>query len=191
MVIKRSSKFIIQSFVFVIVSFLAASNLGIAQSKYLVQPNDVLNILVWKEPDLSNEVTVHPDGTFTAPLVGEVQASGRTISDIQADVAKNLNKFIPDPVVTISLEQHVENHVYVIGQVNAPGVFAVDKLPDVMQALSLAGGMTAFASLNKIRILRRNNSGQTAIPFRYSDVAKGQKLEQNIVLKDGDVIVVP
>lgn len=162
-----------------------------AQSEYKVQPGDALTISVWKEPDLTGDVVVHPDGTFSVPLIGAIQASNRTIEDIQRDAVKNLSKYIPEPVVTIGLKASVGKQIYVLGQVNAPGVFTINKSTDVMQALSLAQGMTSFASANKIRILRRKEGQQVAIGFRYGDVEKGNNLEQNIILQDGDTVVVP
>jgi polysaccharide export outer membrane protein len=170
-----------------------ASHVGVlsAQTEYKIQPGDTLTISVWKEPDLTGDVVVHPDGTFTVPLVGEVVASNRSIVEIQKDIADGLIRYIPEPVVTIGLKATVGNKIYIIGQVNEPGAYTVTQPTDVMQALSLAQGMTAYASENKIRILRRNNDEQIAIDFRYGDVAKGKNLQQNILLKNGDVVVVP
>ncbi len=162
-----------------------------AQSAYQVQPGDVLTVSVWKEPELTGDVTVHPDGTFSVPLIGAIQASGRTIKEIQSDASNNLRQFIPEPVVTIGLRTSVGKQIYVLGQVNVPGVFTVTKPTDVMQSLALAQGMTSYASANKIRILRRADGKQTAIRFHYGDVEKGENLEQNILLQDGDTVVVP
>ena len=164
-----------------------------AQSPYRIQPGDILSVSVWKEPDLTGDVIVHPDGTFTIPLVGEVRASDRPIAEIKKDVTESLQRYISEPIVTIGLRSTVGKKVYIIGQVNAPGAYTVSQPTDVMQALSLASGMTAYASVNKIRILRRdnNNDEQVAIRFRYGDVAKGENLEQNILLQNGDVVVVP
>lgn len=175
------------------VIFLALGSTTVvhAQSSYTVQPGDVLSVSVWKEPELSGDVTVHPDGMFSIALIGTIQASNRTIEAIQHDAIKNLSKYIPDPVVTIGLRTSVGKQVYVLGQVNTPGVFTVSKPTDVMQALSLAQGMTSYASANKIRILRRTNGKQVAIDFRYGDIEKGKNLAQNIILQDGDTVVVP
>lgn len=162
-----------------------------AQSSYTVQPGDVLSVSVWKEPELTGDVIVHPDGLFSIALIGTIQASNRTIEEIQDEAIKNLSKYIPDPVVTIGLKASVGTQVYVLGQVNTPGVFTVSKPTDVMQAISLAQGMTSYASANKIRILRRTNGKQEAIDFRYGDIEKGNNLEQNIILQDGDTVVVP
>jgi polysaccharide biosynthesis/export protein len=158
---------------------------------YLVEPGDVLEISVWREEDLQKAVIVRPDGGLSFPLVGNVQASGKSIEQLQTEVADKLKKYIPDPAVSVAVQQLSGNKVYVIGKVNKPGEFVVTRNVDVVQALSMAAGMTPYAAANKIRILRRDGGRQTAIPFAYGDVEKGEKLEQNIILRAGDVVVVP
>lgn len=158
---------------------------------YTVKPGDLLSISVWKEPDLQREALVRPDGSFSFPLVGEVDARGKTVADLNKIVNQRLTKFISDPVVTVTVQEIKGNKVYVIGQVNKPGEFIVNPSVDVMQALSMAGGTTPFASLGDIVILRRTANGKQALPFRYNDVVRGKRLEQNIDLQSGDVVVVP
>lgn len=158
---------------------------------YQVEPGDVLDISVWREEGLEKEVLVRPDGGLSFPLVGNVQASGKSIEQLQTEVGEKLKRFIPDPSVTVAVLKLDGNKVYVIGKVNRPGEFVATRRMDVMQALSMAGGMTPYAAANKIRILRREGSKQTAIEFAYGDVEKGENLEQNIVLQAGDVVVVP
>ncbi len=158
---------------------------------YRVQPGDVLSISVWREEGLEKEVLVRPDGGLSFPLVGNVQASGKSIPELQTEVADKLKRFIPDPSVTVAVLKLDGNKVYVIGKVNRPGEFPVTRNVDVVQALAMAGGMTPYAAVNKIHILRRSGGKQSAIPFAYGDVEKGQDLEQNIVLQAGDVVVVP
>jgi len=159
---------------------------------YLVQPGDVLQVNVWKEDDLSNDgVIVRPDGMITFPLVGEIVAAGNSIEKLRSLIATRLTKYIPDPVVTVSVRQLSGNTVYVIGQVNRPGEFQTPHYVDVIQALTMAGGTSTYAALNKIKILRRENGKLHAIPFRYGDIEKGKNLEQNIILKAGDVVLVP
>jgi len=162
-----------------------------AGDAYEVQPGDLLEISVWREPELQKQVLVRPDGAFSFPLSGQINARNRTVEDLRLEITSRLERYIPDLVVTVSVVEINGNKVYVIGQVNAPGVFVVNPRVDVMQALSMAGGMTPFADVNDIRILRRTSSGQQAIKFRYEDVARGRSLEQNIVLQSGDVVVVP
>ena len=102
-----------------------------------------------------------------------------------------LARYITDPVVTVSIKEVLGNKIYVIGQVNSPGTFIVNPQVDVLQALSMAGGTTAFADLNNIRILRRNNLQQSALSFNYKEVVGGRNLKQNVMLNSGDVVVVP
>ncbi|MGH8258809.1 MAG: polysaccharide biosynthesis/export family protein, partial [Steroidobacteraceae bacterium] len=159
---------------------------------YLINPGDTLTVSVWKEPDLSGPVLVRPDGTFSIPLAGQIDANDKTVSQLQQIIAQRLHRYIANPVVTVSVQDVKGNKIYVIGQVTKPGEFVVNPRVDVMQALSMAGGTTPFASLNNIKILRRTqNGGQEAIPFHYKDVAAGHDLGQDINLQAGDVVVVP
>lgn len=158
---------------------------------YIVQPGDVLTISVWREKDLQGELAVRPDGGINFPLAGDIVVAGKTIEQIQKDVAAKLTKYVPDPVVTASVKQSQGNKIYVVGKVNKPGEFASNRTIDVMQALSMAGGPNPFASVNKIKIIRRVNGEQKIFYFKYSRVEKGEDLEQNIILQGGDVVVVP
>lgn len=158
---------------------------------YRIQPGDVLIVSVWKETDLQSEVLVRPDGGMSLPLVGDLQAAGSSVENVRKIVDERLRKFIPDPSVTVAVKQIGGNRVYVLGKVNRPGEFTFSKPIDVMQALSLAGGTTSFAALDDIQILRREQGRQTSLHFKYGDVERGRKLEQNILLKSGDTVVVP
>lgn len=158
---------------------------------YAVLPGDVLQISVWKEPDLQLEVLVRPDAAFSFPLAGDISTKGLSVVELQEELSRRLSRYLSNPVVTISVTQVLGNKVYVIGQVNNPGEFVVNPQVDVMQALSMAGGLTAFADTNDIKILRRTGEKQTAISFRYNDVLKGRDLSQNIVLQSGDIVAVP
>jgi polysaccharide biosynthesis/export protein len=159
---------------------------------YTVKPGDVLQVSVWKEPELQGPVLIQPDGRFSFPLAGQFDANGKTVAQLQQEIKLRLAHFITDPVVTVTLSQINGNKVYVIGQVQKPGAFVVNPQVDVMQALSMAGGTTPFAALGSIKILRRSNGGnQVALPFNYNDVVHGNDLAQNIILQAGDVVVVP
>ncbi len=162
-----------------------------AYETYAIQPGDVLEISVWKEEDLQREVLVRPDGGLSFPLVGDLHAAGGSVEDLRARIAAGLQKYIPSPVVTVAVKQILGNSVYVIGKVNKPGGFLASRTIDVMQALSMARGMTPFAAVNDIRILRREHGKEAAISFRYGDVERGRHLDQNIILQSGDVVVVP
>lgn len=158
---------------------------------YTLQPGDILEILVWKEVDLTRDVLIRPDGGISFPLAGDLPASGRTVDELRAELAARLGRFIPDLDVTVLLKEVKGNKIYVIGQVNKPGEFVVNPQVDVMQALTMAGGATAFASLSDIIVLRRNGGEQTRLSFDFNAVAKGRDLQQNIMLQSGDVVVVP
>jgi polysaccharide biosynthesis/export protein len=163
-----------------------------ADAAYTVKPGDTLTVSVWKEPDLQGPVLVRPDGTFSVPLAGQMDARNKTVQELQQELTSKLKKYISDPVVTVSIQTIQGNKVYVIGQVQKPGEFVVNPRVDVMQALSMAGGTTPFAALGDITILRRNDAGQQqALPFKYTDVVRGRNLQQNIMLQAGDVVVVP
>ena len=173
------------------------ANTAIAQQvvppdeSYRVLPGDMLQISVWGEENLQGEVLVRPDGALSFPLCGDISARDQTVIDLQEEITKRLTRYISDPVVTVSVAQVLGNKVYVIGQVSKPGVFVVNPQVDVLQALTMAGGATPFASLNDIKILRRTGTRQQALRFRYDDVIKGRNLEQNVILQSGDVVVVP
>jgi polysaccharide biosynthesis/export protein len=159
---------------------------------YLINAGDTLEISVWQEPDLQREVLVRPDGAISFPLAGELRAEGRTVAQIREELQGRLTRYIPDLVMTVTVTDVSGNRIFVIGQVTNPGVFVMNPDLDVMQALSLAGGTTPFASLGNIRILRRDGAGQrTALPFDFTAVSRGRSLDQNIVLQSGDVVVVP
>ncbi|MCP4275475.1 MAG: polysaccharide export protein [Gammaproteobacteria bacterium] len=169
---------------------LLSSN-TLARGDYSLQPGDILEISVWKEPDLQREVLVRPDGGISFPLVGNIRVKNSSVQDVSKKLTSSLVKYIPDPVVTVSLKQMLGNRVYVVGKVLKPGEFLINRNVDVMQALSMAGGLNPFAAGNEIKILRRVNGVQKSIPFRYDGVVDGKDLAQNIVLKPGDVVVVP
>jgi polysaccharide biosynthesis/export protein len=159
--------------------------------EYLLGAEDVLAIAVWKDEHLTKEVVVRPDGFVSFPLVGEVQAAGRTVEEVRADIAKRLAKFIPNPNVSVAVIKVLSYRVYVLGRVNKPGEFMIGHTTDVLQALSLAGGLTPFASENDIRIIRRINGRQQVIPVPYGDLKQGKNLERNALLQRGDVVMVP
>ncbi|HXP65359.1 MAG TPA: polysaccharide biosynthesis/export family protein [Steroidobacteraceae bacterium] len=158
---------------------------------YRLQPGDILQVVVWKETDLQTEVLIRPDGGISFPLAGDMRASGLTIVELRSELESRVRKLIPDAVVTVSVKAPNGNRVFVIGKVNRPGDFPLLRPTDVMQALSLAGGATPFANTDKIRVLHRDGSRQTSKAFRYSDVARGRHLDQNILLQSGDTVIVP
>ena len=164
---------------------------GTPSADYQLCPEDVLAISVWKEEGLSKEVLVRPDGGISFPLAGDMQAAGKSALQIQQEITRRLSKFMADPVVSVSLIKVSGNKVYVMGRVNKPGEYVAGRYLNVLQALSMAGGLTPFAAENDIKVVRKENGKDLVFPFRYSEVKKGINLEQNIILKGGDVVVVP
>jgi polysaccharide export outer membrane protein len=164
---------------------------SVTSNDYRLNPGDILSISVWKEEDLQREVLIRPDGKFSFPLTGDILASGRSVEEVRAQIKRRLSRYIPDLVVSVSVLQISGNKIYVIGQVSRPGEIIANPHIDVVQALAIAGGNTPFADLSNISILRRTPTGLRSIPFNYSDIEKGKRLEQNIMLQAGDVVVVP
>lgn len=158
---------------------------------YLIGPEDMLEISVWKEEGLKKEILVRPDGGISFPLVGDLRAAGKSAAELQREIAARLQKYIPDPVVSVAVLKINSNEVYVIGKVNKPGEYPTGRYVDVLQALSMAGGLTPFAAENSIKILRREEGKDIVFPFEYGKVQAGKALEQNIQLKSGDTVVVP
>ena len=160
-------------------------------SSYRIGPGDILSISVWKESALSKQVVVLPDGYITFPLIGLVKAAGLTVDELQAIVESKLVRFIPKPSLSVSIEQIRSLYVYVIGKVNKSGRFELNANVTVLQALAMAGGLNPFAKQNQIRIFRKNNAKTIIFDFDYSAVSRGRQLNQNILLKRGDIVVVP
>jgi polysaccharide export outer membrane protein len=159
--------------------------------EYRIAAEDVLQITVWKEDGLDKEVIVRPDGGMSFPLAGDVHAAGQTPKEVEAEIARRLARYIPDAVVTVSVKELKGMRIYVNGKVNNPGQFTVGRYVDVLQALTLAGGLNVYANADSIKILRRENGKEVVYKFDYDDVKNGKNLHQNIVLHADDVVVVP
>lgn len=160
-------------------------------AEYLIGPGDILEISVWKEEALTKQVVVLPDGKISFPLIGEVQAAGRPLADLKKELAAKLARYAPKEEVNLEVKQVNSMLIYVIGRVNQPGRFALNTNVSVLQALSIAGGLNAFAKRNQIKIFRQEAGGTQILPFSYDEVTEGEKLRQNVILKRGDVVVVP
>jgi polysaccharide export outer membrane protein len=161
------------------------------ESTYVIGPEDVLDIKVWKEADISRSVPVRPDGKISLPLLNDVQAAGLEPMQLQAVITAGLKKFISDPQVTVIVMQINSRRIYVLGEVARPGAFPMLPNMTVLQALSAAGGFSQFAKLSAIYVLRTENGHQVTLPFNYKEVVRGGRPEQNIALKPGDTVVVP
>ncbi len=165
-----------------------------AQDDYHLNPGDVLEISIWKEENMRREVVVLPDGTISYPLAGHLKVAGRTLADVEQELKDRLvtGSFYKDPpALTVAVLETKGNQVFVIGEVNNPGAIVGSRPLDVLQALSLAGGLNEFADESDIVILRRNGGGQETFSFDYSDVQAGGDVSGNIVLQSGDTVVVP
>lgn len=160
-------------------------------ASYVIGPEDVLNIDVWKEQEISRIVPVRPDGKISLPLLNDVQAAGLTPMQLQAALRDALKKFISDPQVTVIVTQVNSRRVYVLGEVARPGAFPLLPHMNVLQALSTAGGFNQFAKESGVYVLRTENGRQVTLPFNYKEVVRGKRADQNIELKPGDTIVVP
>ncbi|WP_246534931.1 polysaccharide biosynthesis/export family protein [Methylomonas paludis] len=161
-------------------------------ANYLLSPGDTLEITVWKEEGLQQQqYLISPDGTIIYPLIGTVLAAGKTITELKDNISSKLADYISEPSITVKLLGFQGNSIFVIGKVTRPGQFYTARKIDVLQALSLAGGLTVFADDNSISILRRVGNEVKVFPFDYSDVIKGNDLEQNILLEPGDTVTVP
>ena len=173
---------------------LLTGGVGVASAKpasYMIGPGDVLEISVWKDDSLSRNVIVPPDGVVSFPLIGDIDVSNMTVTVLRETVRKRLSEYVPDATVTVLLTQINSLKAYVIGKVNRPGQFPIGLDTTVMQVLSIAGGLNPYADEGKIHVLRQTGKETVRLPFDYADVIKGKKLEQNIQLKSGDVVVVP
>ena len=179
--------------VILLTALLVFAGEAVAQAlpDYQLQPGDEIELSVWGEDELQRNALIRPDGKFGYPLAGEIVAAGRTTSEIQTELTRKLLAYIPEAVVTISVTGIEGNRIYVIGQIQKPGSFVMNPTINVLQALSLAGGTTPFAALNDIIIIRGSGANQRVFHFAYNDIAKGRKLEQNIQLESGDVVIVP
>jgi polysaccharide export outer membrane protein len=158
---------------------------------YLIGPQDVLSISVWKDPELTQTVPVRPDGKISLPLLNDVQAAGLTPTQLKVQITEALKKYVTDPIVTVIVTQINSQRLYVTGEVTHPGAFPLLPGMTILQALSSAGGFTQFANMKKIYMFRMVKGKQVDFPFDYKDVIHGKKLDQNVVLHAGDTIVVP
>jgi polysaccharide export outer membrane protein len=178
----------------ILLSCLAVPGFSRAQSEsshYLIGANDVLSIYVWKEPDLTRDVTVMPDGRITFPLIGEVVAQGQTVNQLKATISEKLEKFVTAPEVTVIVSESRSRTIYTIGKVTRPGPYALAPNMTVLQALSTAGGFTEWADTKNILIVRREGNKEVQLQFNYKEFTDGDNLQQNILLKPNDTIVVP
>jgi polysaccharide biosynthesis/export protein len=168
-----------------------AADQATGESDYRIGPGDQISIEVWKDKDLTRLVTVLPDGKVAYPMVGEVAAAGKTVAQLQKEIEGKLSLYVKDAVITVEIRQVNSLQIYVLGKVKMPGRSLLTSNIDVLQALAIAGGPDQFAKLSRIKIFRREGRKTLIIPFDYDDVIAGKNLESNILLRRGDVVIVP
>jgi polysaccharide export outer membrane protein len=170
--------------------------MSVPPSEFLIGPEDVLVVTVWRNQELSKEVIVRPDGKISLPLIGDIAAAGLTAQDLSKQISDKLAEFMSTPTVSVQVKEINSYHVFVVGEVAKPGKFVLKSFASVLQGISYAGGFTTFASRNNVHVLRmvKNGQGETRqvmIPVPYQDIVQGRNLEANFILKAGDIIVVP
>ena len=170
---------------------LPSAELPAMNPEYKIGPGDGLRITEWRNEDLTLPVVVLPDGFISFPLVGDLLAAGKTVSQLKSELEAKLKVYIPEPTVSIMVTNVESVLIYVIGRVNRPGVYPLNTNVNVLQALAMSGGLTPFAKRGDIKVLRGTGVSTQVFAFDYDEVSEGEDLEQNIVLNRGDVIVVP
>lgn len=175
---------------YVLTALLVASSPAGA-ADYTIGPGDQLGIEVWKDAALTRVVTVLPDGKISFPLIGELEAGGKTVAQLKKEIEQKIARYVPDSTTTVEVRQSNSMHIYVLGRINAPGRLILNANVNVLQALAIAGGPNTFANRTRIRIFRQEGGKTLSFPFNYDDVTAGKELQMNIEVKRGDVIFVP
>jgi len=164
--------------------------------EFLLGPEDVLEVTVWRNQELSRQVVIRPDGLISLPLIGDVKASGLTTNQLAERIAKLLKEFKENPAVSVTVKEINSYFVYVLGEVGKPAKYQLKSYTTVLQAIAMAGGFTVFASKNKIQVVRNMSNGdlqphEVRIPINYKELISGSSEVGNIFLKSGDIVVVP
>lgn len=158
---------------------------------YRIGADDVLNIVFWREPDLGGEVVVRPDGKISLPLINDVAASGLTPAQLREVLAARAKTFIADPNVSVVVRQINSRKVFITGNVERPGPYALGGSMTVLQLIALAGGLREYADAKHIVVMRTENGRSLSLPFNYNDIRKRKNLRQNVALEPGDTVIVP
>lgn len=171
---------------------LAAQPPSAAPDEYVIGPDDLLVVNVWKEPEISRNVLVRPDGKISLPLIGDLPANGRTPVQLRDDIKQQLRAYLSDPEVAVIVQEARSRKFNILGEVERPGSYALGKAMTVLDAIAIAGGFRDFAKTTKIFILRANPDGsRTRIPFNYKEAIRETKLDQHLELQSRDTVVVP
>lgn len=165
-------------------------------NEFLLGPEDVLTVTVWRNQDLSKDIVVRPDGGVTMPLLGDIRAAGISAEALAKRISERLTEYMSNPIVSVQVKDINSNNIYVLGEVAKPGKYQLKSFATVLQGISLAGGFTQFATRNGTKVIRKvpgadGKLQQIEIPVKYSDVIAGKADPGNFYLSSGDVIVVP
>lgn len=163
----------------------------INDNSYVIGPEDVITVFVWKESELTQTVAVRPDGKISLPLINDLMASGFTTMQLKVEITQLLQKYIADPSVTVIVQSARSRKATVMGEIARPGSYFINGPMTLVQLISLAGGFRDFAATDKITVVRQQNSRSIKLKFNYKDFVKGKHLEENIEIQPGDIIVVP
>ena len=163
---------------------------------FLLGPEDVLAVTVWRNQDLTREIIVRPDGGVAMPLIGDIRAAGMTSEALAKRIAEKLNEYMSNPIVSVQVKEINSYYIFVLGEVTKPGKYQMKSFATVLQGISLGGGFTPYANRNGTKVIRKvtkpdNSMNQVEIPVRYNDVIVGKATPGNFYLHSGDIIVVP
>jgi polysaccharide biosynthesis/export protein len=170
---------------------LSPSQIPVNSDKYIIGPEDVLSILVWKEEALSQTVVVRTDGKISLPLIDEIQATGYTPLQLKEVLTEKFKQFVESPLVTVIVRETKSFKIYIGGQVRSPGVFTLVKEINILQLIPMAGGFTDWANQRKILLIRKEGEQEKRFTIDYKKIISGKDLSNNIILKPGDTIIVP
>lgn len=167
------------------------SSLGTSESDYILGAEDVVEVLVWKNADLSRTVFIRPDGKISLPLIGDVQAAGLTPNELRDSIKVLLRRYKKTPEVSVIIKEINSFSIFLVGEIATPGKIQLRSDTTLLQAITLAGGFTEFADIKKIVLLRRENGQERRFRINYNDIVSGKSSSKNILLKRGDTILVP
>lgn len=163
------------------------------KNDYIIGPEDVIEVSVWKSPDLSMTIMVRPDGIISLPLIGDIGASGRTAKELKEEIEQKLTEYKQDPIVSIIVKETNSQAIYITGEVARPGKYPLRSETTIVQAITLAGGFTQWADKDQIVIIRKSpmNPEGNRFTLKYSDIVSGKNMKANTLLKAGDTVIVP
>lgn len=178
--------------VFGVLAFMPTGLFAETMGTYKIGSGDILEIMVWKEPDISrNEVIVRTDGFISFPLLNDLQASGSTLGELKNKIEKELKKYVTSPVVTVTLRSSLSKRFYILGEIKKTGEYPIVKELTILQAFALAGGFTDWASKSEILLLRKENGKEKIYRVNYKAIIKGKDFKQNVTIQPNDTIIVP